>query len=136
MSSSPQATLAAPGLALGRLLLAMLFLLEGWGKLRGYDAASAYMDRFGVPSTLLPLVIAVELGGGLMIAAGWHIKLAAVALAVFCVLAGILFHGNVSDRNQLLHLEKDLAIAGGLLVLAVAGAGPWSWQWGAWRRGQ
>ena len=49
-----------------------------------------------------------------------------LALAVFCVLAAVLFHANLTDRNQLLHFEKDLAIAGGLLVLAVAGAGRWS----------
>jgi len=126
MSSQPPAPLAAAGLALGRLLLAALFILEGWSKIRGYSAAGAYMDRFGVPSLLLPAAVALELGGGLMLAAGWHARLVAAALAVFCVATAVLFHANIADRNQLLHLEKDLAIAGGLLVLAVAGAGRWS----------
>ena len=58
-----------------------------------------------------------------MIAVGWQTRIAAVALAGFCILAAVLFHGNISDRSHLLHLEKDLAIAGGLLVLAVAGPG-------------
>ncbi len=84
------------------------------------------MTRFGVPGALLPAVIAIEIAGGLMIAAGWQTRIASVGLAVFCILAAVLFHANVSDRNQLLHFEKDLAIAGGLLVLAVAGAGRWS----------
>jgi putative oxidoreductase len=119
----PSAPLAAAGLALGRLLLAALFILEGWSKLRGYEAAVAYMDRYGVPGLLLPAVIALELGGGAMIAVGWHTRIAAVGLAAFCILAAVLFHGNLSDRGQLLHFEKDLAIAGGLLVLAVAGPG-------------
>jgi putative oxidoreductase len=66
------------------------------------------------------------LGGGLMIAVGWKARPASLALAIFCVLAAILFHANISDRSQLLHFEKDLAIAGGLLVLAVVGAGSWS----------
>jgi putative oxidoreductase len=118
--------LAAAGLTIGRLMLAGLFIVEGWSKVRGYQAATAYMDRFGVPGTLLPAVIALELGAGLMIAVGWQTSLAAVALAAFCVLTAVLFHGNIADRNQLLHLEKDLAIAGGLLVLAAAGSGPWS----------
>lgn len=119
-------SIAAGGLTIGRLLLAALFILEGWSKLRGYEAAVAYMDRYGIPSALLPAVIALELGAGLMIVVGWQTRVAALALSLFCILAAALFHGNIADRNQLLHFEKDLAIAGGLLVLAVAGAGRWS----------
>jgi putative oxidoreductase len=111
---------------IGRLLLAGLFILEGWSKIRGYDAALTYMQRYGVPSLLLPAVIALELVGGLMIAVGWWTRLVALALAVFCVLAAALFHANLAERNQLLHFEKDLAIAGGLLLLAITGPGPWS----------
>jgi putative oxidoreductase len=128
------AHLEAAGLALGRLLLAALFVLEGWSKLRGYEAAAAYMDRYGVPSALLPAAIALELGGGALIAVGWQARIAALALGAFCVAAAVLFHGNLADRVHLLHFEKDLAIAGGLLVLTVAGAGRWSLD-GA-RRGQ
>jgi putative oxidoreductase len=84
------------------------------------------MQRYGVPGVLLPAVIALELVGGVMIAVGWRARLAAAALAVFCVLAAGLFHFNFADRNQLLHFEKDLAIAGGLLLLAITGPGPWS----------
>lgn len=118
--------IAAAGLLIGRLLLASLFILEGWSKLKGYDSAAAYMQRYGVPGLLLPAVIALELGGGLMIAIGWRARIAAGALAVFCVLAAVLFHANLADRNQLLHFEKDLAIAGGLLLLTITGPGPWS----------
>jgi putative oxidoreductase len=118
--------LAATGLAVGRLLLAALFILEGWSKIRGYEAAAAYMDRYGVPGVLLPAVIGLEVAAGLMIALGWQTRIAALALAGFCVAAAALFHNQLFDRNHLLHFEKDLAIAGGLLVLAVAGAGRWS----------
>jgi putative oxidoreductase len=120
------APVGAAGLAVGRLLLASLFILEGWSKIRGYEAAAAYMDGYGVPSLLLPAVIALELGGGLMIAIGWQARIAAAALAAFCVATAVIFHNQLSNGNQLLHFEKDLAIAGGLLVLAVAGAGRWS----------
>jgi putative oxidoreductase len=126
MQLQPSEPLAAAGLTVGRLLLASLFILEGWSKIRGYEAAAAYMDRYGVPSLLLPAVIALELVGGLMLAVGWRTRLAAFALAVFCISAAVLFHNQLGDRGQLLHFEKDLAIAGGLLVLAVAGAGRWS----------
>jgi putative oxidoreductase len=119
-------TVRASATLLGRLLLAALFVLEGWSKIRGYAPAAAYMERYSVPGALLPAVIALELGGGLLLAIGWQTRLAALALAVFCVLAALLFHANLAERSQLLHFEKDLAIAGGLLVLFAFGAGRYS----------
>jgi putative oxidoreductase len=108
------------------VLLGALFILEGWSKIQGYEGAATYMDGYGVPGALLPAVIALELGGGVMLAVGWRTRLAALALAGFCIAAAALFHSQLLDRGHLLHFEKDLAIAGGLLVLAVAGAGRWS----------
>jgi putative oxidoreductase len=128
-------TLAAPAALVGRLLLASLFLLEGWSKIRGYGLAVAYMERFSVPSALLPLVILVELGGGLLLAIGWQARLAALALAIFSILAAVLFHANLADRSQVLHLEKDLAIAGGLLALFAFGPGPYAIDAGERRDG-
>jgi putative oxidoreductase len=110
----------------GRLLLAAIFLHEAWSKLTGYTGALAYMQAFGVPGQLLPLAIAVELGCGALIVCGYHTRAAALVLAVFCVATAVLFHAKLDDRNQLLHFEKDLAIAGGLLVLAAHGAGAWA----------
>jgi putative oxidoreductase len=110
----------------GRLLLAAIFLHEAWSKLTGYSGALAYMEAFGVPGELLPLAIAVELGCGALIACGYYTRAAALVLALFCVATAVLFHTKLSDRNQLLHFEKDLAIAGGLLVLVAHGAGAWA----------
>jgi putative oxidoreductase len=110
----------------GRCLLAVIFLHEAAAKLAGYSAALAYMQAFGVPGQLLPLAIAVELGCGLLILLGYHTRAAALILAGFCVAAAVLFHTRFGDRNQLLHFEKDLAIAGGLLVLFAHGAGAWA----------
>jgi len=110
----------------GRLLLAAIFLHEAWSKLTGYPAALAYMQAFGVPGQLLPFAIAVELGCGVLIVGGYHTRVAALLLAGFCLATAILFHSRLGDRNQLLHFEKDLAIAGGLLVLFARGAGAWA----------
>jgi putative oxidoreductase len=110
----------------GRLLLATLFLHEGVAILQGYAGAGRYIEQFGVPALLLPAVIALQIGAGLCLAAGWQTRLAAIALACFCVAAALIFHRNIAVRNELLHFEKDLAIAGGLMALAALGAGRWS----------
>src|SRR5215472_1836983 len=115
----------AAGLA-GRLLLAALFLHEAWSKVNAYSAALAYMRAFGVPGQLLPLAIAVELGCAVLILCGYHTRVAALLLAAFCITTAVLFHTKFGDRNQLLHFEKDLAIAGGLLVLFAHGGGAWA----------
>ena len=60
----------------GRLLVAALFLIDGWSKVRGYAPAVAYMERFSVPGLLLPFAIAIEVGGGLLLAVGWQTRCA------------------------------------------------------------
>jgi putative oxidoreductase len=116
----------------GRFLLAALFIHEAWSKLTGYELALAYMSAYGVPAALLPVAIAVEVGCGLLILAGFQTRIAALLLAGFCVATAVLFHTKLGDRNQLLHFEKDFAIAGGLLVLFAHGGGAWAldtlWQ--------
>lgn len=128
MSSAADAAALA-----GRLLLAAIFLHEAAAKLMGYPAALAYMQAFGVPGQLLPFAIAVELSCGLLILVGYQTRAAALILAAFCVAAAVLFHIRFGDRNQLLHFEKDLAIAGGLIVLFAHGAGLRSLD-AIWRR--
>src|SRR5262249_42770568 len=107
--------LSAAGDLVGRLMLASLFVTEAIGKLVAYGPAGRYMAAFGVPEQLLPAAVAVELGGGLMIMLGLGTRFAAAALGVFCVAAAVLFHSSFSDRNQLIHFEKDLALAGAFL---------------------
>jgi len=121
----PSSLLPAAALV-GRALLAAIFLHEAVSKLTAYSAALAYMRAFGVPGELLPFAIAVELGCGVLILCGYQTRAAALVLAAFCLATAVLFHRNLGDRNQLLHFEKDLAIAGGLLVLFAHGAGAWA----------
>jgi putative oxidoreductase len=111
---------------IGRLLLAAIFLHEAYAKLTAYSAAVTYAEAFGVPGVLLPIAIAVELGCGLLVAVGYQTRIAALVLAGFCVATALLFHVKLGVRNELLHFEKDLAIAGGFLVLFAHGAGRWA----------
>jgi putative oxidoreductase len=107
----------------GRLLLAWIFVHEGAFLAMNFAAASAGMAKMGVPAAALVPTIALQLVAGLAIALGWHARLGAAALALFCLVTAILFHTNFASRNELLHFEKDLAIAGGMFLLMLRGAG-------------
>jgi putative oxidoreductase len=119
-------TFASVGDALGRVLLASLFLYEGYVKLRGYDLAVQYAAAYGVPAVLLPLAIATELGCGTLIVLGFLTRLAALALSGFCLVTAVIFHTKFSDTNQVLHFAKDVALAGAFLFVAGRGAGRFS----------
>jgi putative oxidoreductase len=126
------ARLQAPFLLLARAMLSFLFIVEGAGKIGAYAAVSDYMRQFGVDPRLLPLVIATELGGGLLTLVGFATRWASVALAGFGLLTALLFHGS-SDAEQTTQMQKNIAIAGGFLALAAVGPGAWSIE-ALWRR--
>ncbi len=110
----------------GRILLALIFLMAGLNKIGGYAGTQGYMESHGVPGALLPLVILVEVGGALALIVGWQTRIAAWALAGFTLLAGLLFHNDFGNQMQLIMFMKNLAITGGLLVVAANGAGAFS----------
>ena len=114
---------AAPA---GRVLISLIFIQSGWGKIAGYAGTQAYMESAGVPGFLLPLVIAVELLGGLAVLLGWQTRVAAFLLAGFTLLSALLFHFDFGDQGQTIQFMKNLAIAGGFLVIVAHGAGAWS----------
>ena len=111
---------------MGRFLIAAIFISAGYSKIGGFEGTQQYMDAMGVPGSLLPLVIAAELGGGLLIVAGLFTRYTALALAGFSLLSAFLFHGNISDSSQYIQFMKNLAIAGGFLFLVGRGAGKFS----------
>jgi putative oxidoreductase len=113
-------------LALGRFGLSLIFILSGWSKIGGYAGTQQYMEAMGVPGALLPLVIALELGGGLALLAGLFTRPLALAFAVFSIVSAALFHANLGDQMQFINFYKNIAIAGGFLALAANGAGAWS----------
>jgi putative oxidoreductase len=111
---------------IGRVLIAGLFVLSGWGKITGYAGTQAYMQHAGVSGGLLPLVILLELGGGLAIVIGLFTQPAALLLAGFSFIAGYLFHAGSPDQMQQIMFFKDVGLAGGFLILSAFGAGPLS----------
>jgi putative oxidoreductase len=101
----------------------VLFLLSGLGKLGAYSATAGYMSSVGVPSALLPVVIATEVLGALAIILGWKTRTVAVLLAGFSLLTAITFHRNFADQIQMTNFLKNVSIAGGFLLLAANGPG-------------
>ncbi|MEQ1454581.1 DoxX family protein [Acinetobacter seifertii] len=110
---------------IARFLLALIFILAGWGKISAYAATEGYMQAMGVPSDLLPLVILLELGGGLALLLGFQTRLVSVLLAVFCVVTGFIFHSGADQINQMMML-KNISMAGGFIALMLLGAGRFS----------
>ncbi|WP_232494825.1 DoxX family protein [Novosphingobium kaempferiae] len=114
------------GLALaGRISMAALFLLSGVGKLAAPAATQAYIASAGLPAPALALSLAiiVEVAGGLLLIAGYRVRIVALGLAVFTFATAVFFHSDFADQNQMIHFLKNIAIVGGLLQVAVFGAG-------------
>lgn len=107
----------------GRILLGHIFLLAGINKISAYEGTAGYMEAMGVPGMLLPLVIVLEILGGLALIVGFRTRWAAISLAGFTVLAAILFHADFSDQTQMILFMKNWAITGGLLLAYRYGAG-------------
>ncbi len=110
----------------GRVLISIPFVLAGWEKIGGYAGTQAYMQHAGVPGGLLPLVILLELGGGIAIIVGLFTRPIAFLLAGFSILAALLFHGGSHEQMQQIMLLKDFGLAGGFLFLVANGAGRFS----------
>ena len=102
-----------------RALIAILFILAGVAKIIGPAPFLEHMAAHRVPGILLPLVIALELGAGLALLIGWRISWAAGALGLFCIVAAVVFHLDFADKAERTLFLKDIAIAGGLLALAL-----------------
>ena len=110
----------------GRVLLALMFVMAGWSKIGGYAGTQGYMEAMGVPGFMLPLVILLELGGGLAVVLGLFTRSLSVLLAGFTLMAAFIFHYQPAEQMQMLMFMKNVSVAGGFLALAAAGAGAFS----------
>jgi putative oxidoreductase len=124
-------------LLLGRVLMSLLFILGGWGKLMAPAATQAMLASHNLPLVQVGWVLAVvvELGGGLAILFGLFTRPVGLVLAIWCVATALIAHTNFADRNQEIHFMKNMAMTGGLLYVANFGAGAWGLDtWWAGRR--
>jgi putative oxidoreductase len=106
---------------IGRALIAMLFVLAGLAKALGPKPFLEHMSQQRVPAFLLVGVIALELGAGGALLAGWRVRWSAGILSAFCLLTAALFHAKLTDKVERTAFLKDLALCGGLMAIAAAG---------------
>jgi len=109
----------------GRLLIGVPFAMSGLSKLAAYGATTAMIGAVGlpVPPLAFAVAVAVELGGGLLLIAGFQTRIVAIALALFSLATALSFHSNFADQNQMIHFLKNVMMAGGLLQVVAFGAG-------------
>ena len=109
----------------GRLMIGLPFALSGLSKLGAYSATIGMIGAAGLPFPPLAFAVAVatELGGGLLLIAGYRARYVAAALALFSVATAISFHSNFADQNQMIHFLKNVMMAGGLLQITAFGGG-------------
>lgn len=113
---------------LGRILLAAIFLLSGFGKLTAISGTAGYFGAMGLPvPTVTAIVVGlIELLGGLAILVGFQTRIAAWVLAIFTIATAFVAHTGWADQNQMIHFLKNVAITGGFLLLASSGPGAYS----------
>ncbi|MFZ5523002.1 MAG: DoxX family protein [Pseudomonadota bacterium] len=123
-------TLNQYGPLAGRILIALIFVFAGFGKITGFEGTVGYIASKGLPLPQLAAIgaVIVELGGGIMLVLGWKTRWAAAAILIFTVLAALIFHDFWAAppdqaQNQMIHFMKNMAIVGGLLFVVIHGGG-------------
>ena len=111
------------GPLVGRILIGLLFLLAGLGKLGDVAGFSGYLASGGLPAFLAWPAVLFEVAVGILLIIGYQTRIVALATAAFCVVAGLLYHFAPADQMQMAMFLKNLAIAGGLLMFAIHGPG-------------
>jgi putative oxidoreductase len=121
------------GPLVGRVLLALIFITAGYGKIGGFDGTVGYMQAYNMPmpQVLAVLAIIIELGGGIMIAVGWKARWGAAAIFIFVLVASLIFHAFWAVPAEQVQMQnimfmKNLAIMGGMLYIVAYGSGPLS----------
>jgi putative oxidoreductase len=107
---------------LGRILISVLFFLNGVFKISNYEGTIGWMESFGMPGMFLIPAIILEVAGPILIIIGYKTKLASGLLSLFCIATAIIFHNDFDDQMQFTSFLKNIALAGGFLILYINGA--------------
>jgi len=128
MSTLNRSPTASPIPFIGRILIAAIFLIGGFGKLMNPAGTQGYIASVGLPLPVLGYAMAliVELGGGALLLLGYRVRPVSLVLAAFSFVTAVIFHHALGDQNQLFHFLKNFAMAGGLLQIWAFGAGSFS----------
>lgn len=105
-----------------RVSMAIIFILSGAGKIGAFEGTQGYMEAFGIPGIFLLPTIPFEIGAGLLLLVGFKTRYVAVSLAVFSMVSALVFHTDFGDQAQQFNFLKNLAMAGGFILLAKVGA--------------
>ena len=111
---------------LGRILLSAIFLINGIGKIFNYEGTIQYMENFDVPGYLIIPAITVEILFPILLIVGYYTKFSALVLSLFTLVLAVIFHTDFSNQMQLMSFLKNIAIAGGFLIIFVYGPGKYS----------
>jgi len=111
---------------LGRILLSAIFLINGIGKIFNYEGTIQYMEDFDVPGYLIIPAITVEILFPILLIIGYYTKFSALVLSLFTLALAVIFHTDFSNQMQLMSFLKNIAIAGGFLIIFVYGPGKYS----------
>jgi len=111
---------------LGRILLSAIFIINGIGKIFNYEGTIQYMENFDVPSYLIIPAITVEILFPILLIIGYYTKFSALVLSLFTLALAVIFHTDFSNQIQLMSFLKNIAIAGGFLIIFVYGPGKYS----------
>ena len=111
---------------LGRILLSAIFLINGIGKIFNYEGTILYMENFDVPGYLIIPAITVEILFPILLIIGYYTKFSALVLSLFTLVLAVIFHTDFSNQMQLMSFLKNIAIAGGFLIIFVYGPGKYS----------
>lgn len=128
VTSTAAASGNSPVILVARILISILFILAGFGKLTAISATAGWFGSIGLPMPTVTTIVVglVELLGGISVLVGFQTRIAAIVLAVFTLAATAVAHLDFSQAGNALMLQKNLGITGGLLLLAVLGAGAYS----------
>ena len=107
---------------IARILISTLFLLNGIFKISNFEGTISWMESFGLPGMFLIPAIILEIAGPVLIIIGYKTKLAAGLLSLFCIATAFIFHNDFADQMQFISFLKNIALAGGFLILFVNGA--------------